>query len=373
MRFLTPLRFLFVGLLFLTIINSTYAATSDKDETKINSKETKEEKVTPTPTPLLPKETPPTGINITLSPTFLNLVADPGEEVTSQIKVKNNNNFTEYLKIDLAKFESAEGGERPLISEFTASDTYKDWISFSDNQFALAPNETRTIDVKITPPKDATLGYYYAIIIDRTIQDTAISQGAVVSGAPAVLALLEVRSPNAKRELQLVDFKTKKFFYEYLPTEFEVTVKNTGNIHIAPSGDIFIDSMRSKDIGTIRANEGRGNILPGTTRAYTAQWNDAFAVRVPKEENGQVVKDEKGNTKYTTKFDFTKANKFRVGKYTANLVMIYDNGERDIPLQANVSFWVVPWRMIVTVLLIIITPAVLVYLLMRWRYGKSRR
>jgi hypothetical protein len=25
--------------------------------------------------------------------------------------------------------------------------------------------------------------------------------------------------------------------------------------------------------------------------------------------------------------------------------MIYDNGERDVPLEQEVSFWVLPWRM----------------------------
>jgi hypothetical protein len=26
--------------------------------------------------------------------------------------------------------------------------------------------------------------------------------------------------------------------------------------------------------------------------------------------------------------------------------MVYDNGQRDIPMEATVSFWVIPWRLI---------------------------
>jgi hypothetical protein len=51
-------------------------------------------------------------------------------------------------------------------------------------------------------------------------------------------------------------------------------------------------------------------------------------------------------------------------------VMIYDNGTRDVPMDAYVSFWVVPWRVIGFVILIIATPALLVYLLTRWRFNK---
>ena len=34
---------------------------------------------------------------------------------------------------------------------------------------------------------------------------------------------------------------------------------------------------------------------------------------------------------------FTKAGKF---------VMVYDNGQRDVPIEATVSFWVIPWRLV---------------------------
>ena len=113
-----------ISLIFVAgFVNFAYAQSSKSTDPKSASKsEDDDAKLTPSPTPLVPKETPPSGINLTLAPTFLNLVTDPGEEVTSQIKVKNNNNFSEYLKIDIAKFESAEGGERPLISEFTSAD-----------------------------------------------------------------------------------------------------------------------------------------------------------------------------------------------------------------------------------------------------------
>ncbi len=170
---------------------------------------------------------------------------------------------------------------------------------------------------------------------------------AVIAGSAGITVLLDVRSPNAKRELQVANFSTDKLFYEHLPTTFRISVKNTGNVHVIPFGDIFIDSLFNKNVSqSLPMNPGRGNVLPQSEREFTAQWSDSFSVREPKMENGVVVKDKEGKEVLTTNYDFTKADKFRFGKYTAHLLMVYDNGERDVPIQATVSFWVIPWKIV---------------------------
>ncbi len=300
-----------------------------------------------TPTPLQTQgDIPATGVDLSLSPTFLSLITDPGEEVSSQFKVTNNNNFREYLNIKVAKFTASATGDGPVIADIEEGDTFAKWISFSEQEFTLDSNQTKVVTVTVNPPADAALGYYYALVVSRIGDGQQGTGQAVIAGSPALSVLVNVKSDNAKRELQLVEFKTDKFFYEYLPTTFEVKVKNTGNVHVVPVGDIFIDSVGKQDIAVIQANTGKGNVLPQTTRTYTAEWNDGFAVREVKMENGKEVLDENGKPEYTTKYDFTKADKFRIGKYTANLLLVYDNGERDIPVEATVSFWVIPWKIL---------------------------
>lgn len=303
-----------------------------------------------------PAQQPPTGVDLTLSPTFLSLITDPGETVTSQFRITNNNNFREYLKISVAKFTASADGGSPVIADIEEGDEFADWISFSENEFTVDPQEGKIIRVTISPPEDAALGYYYAVVVSRIeVEGADTDQQAVVAGSPALSVLLNVQSPNAKRELQVVEFKTERMFYEYLPSIFEIQVKNTGNVHVVPVGDIFIDSGSQKDIVVLQANEGKGNVLPNSTRTFTAQWADAFAVRVPKlDEDGRPVLNEKGEPEYETKFDFTKADKFRIGKYTANLLLVYDNGERDVPIEAQVSFWIIPWKILLGVTLVVV-------------------
>ncbi len=291
-------------------------------------------------------QAPKAPVNMTLSPTFINVVTDPGKEVASQFQVTNNNAFEENLTLDVAKYEVGNGGEGLRIVPFKSGEEEKAWMTFSEWKLNLAPNQTKTVKFYIKPSAQAALGYYYAIVVHRMKEQDKASSGAAVTGAPAFSVLLEVKSPNAKRELQLVSFATDKSFYEYLPTEFQVTFKNTGNVHVVPHGDIFVDWGDKKDVAILKINDGQGNILPGATRTYTASWNDGFLARLPQMKDGQAVRDDKGALLYETKWDFAKADKFRIGQYKANLLAVYDGGSRDIPIESHVSFWVFPWKLI---------------------------
>jgi hypothetical protein len=48
--------------------------------------------------------------------------------------------------------------------------------------------------------------------------------------------------------------------------------------------------------------------------------------------------------------------------------MVYDNGQRDVPIEATVSFWVIPWRVVGAGAVILIAAPLFASL-----YIKSRR
>lgn len=340
--------FVFASYFFAAVICSVFfiPTASFAQETTISPA-----KDAPSPTSV---PAPTTGIDLTVSPVFINLLTDPGKEVKTQVKIRNNSNITEFLTIDLKTFKAAQNGTQPQLADVPKDDTFRSWISFSEDTFSLAPNQTKTIDVTIKPSSSAALGYYYALVFQRTSEKGNTQTGALIAGAPAISLLLEVKSPTTTRELQLVDFSTDSLIYEYLPTTFKVRVKNTGNIHAVAVGDIFIDSSSKEDIGIIRINEARGNILPQSEREFTVQWNDGMISKKEVIEDGKAVVDDKGNATYDVSWDFSKADKFRFGKYTAHALVVYDNGERDIPLEAKVSFWILPWKLMGIGLLIII-------------------
>ena len=306
-------------------------------------------------------------LSISTSPLPINLLADPGTTATTQLRVKNNGTSLERLKVTLLKFKAGDMSGQPALASQAPGDTYFDWVSFSPSVFDAPPGEWQTITMSIKIPKSAAFDYDLAAVFSREAAVTPTPGSTAVAGSTATLILLTVNSPNMKRQVSPISFTADRSFYEFLPTSFSVHLRNTGNVHVAPMGNIFITNGNSQ-VDTIQVNQTGGNILPGSDRIYTAQWTDGFPVYVPKQLNGAaVVKNGKPET--TLKWDFTQVPKLRFGHYTAHLTMVYSDGIRDIPITAEVSFWVIPWRIIFIPIPIII---LIVGLFLRNRQLKHR-
>ena len=287
------------------------------------------------------------GLNLVVSPLPINLITEPGATVSAQLKIKNGADHQENLKVGLMKF-SAYGDEgKPRLMDREKGDSYFDWVSFSEEEFALQPNEWKTIKVNINVPETAAFGYYYAVTFSRKEDITSGERATKVVGATASLILLEVKVPNALRKIEVAEFSTPKKVYEFLPVQFTVKLKNDGNVHVMPRGNIFIDEGEGeKDVAILDINDQKGNILPDSTRIFESDWNDGFPVYVSKTKGNEVITDRKGREVKELKWDFSQVPKLRIGKYTANMLLVYDDGEKDVPIEGTISFWVVPWRLL---------------------------
>ncbi len=302
----------------------------------------------------LPTHAQTSALRLTTSPLPINLKTAPGSSVSATLKVKNDGLNTEKLQVELMKFKADEQTGAPILINREAGDDYFDWVTFSEKSFTLPPNEWKTLTANFQVPPEASFGYYYAIVFSRAEEKTdKIERQTFIAGGAATLVLLEVDVPGAKKEAQITSFSADKKMYEFLPVNFTVKMKNTGNVHLAPRGNIFI-SHAGKEAATLEVNLNKGSILPNSPRNFQSKWEDGFPVFVEKVKDGQPVLDEKGNHQYELKWDFSQASKLRFGKYTAKLIMVYDNGQRDVPLEAQISFWVVPWRLLAGALVILI-------------------
>lgn len=289
----------------------------------------------------------PAGLSLILSPLPINLVADPGSTVSADLKIKNGGTQTEELQVGLMKFSAFGDRGKPRVADREKGDDYFDWVTFSDNSFVLAPNEWKTIKATINVPKDAAFGYYYAVTFARKNNNIVKdSKSTTIIGATASLILLEVRSPNAVRKITVEEFSTEKKFYEFLPIKFNVKLKNEGNVHLSPRGNIFIDSATKHDVAVLEINDNKGNVLPNSERVFESEWSGGFPVYVQKIDGEKVETDKNGKEIRKLNWDFNKVTQLRFGKYTANMLLAYDDGSRDVPIEAKVSFWIIPWRLI---------------------------
>ena len=309
--------------------------------------------------------------NLITSPLPINLTTTPGKPVSAELKVKNNSTQDEELKVSLYKFSVNENSEVSL-QEKEQGDDFLDWVSFTPSVFTAEPNQWKTVKMSVDVPQDAALGYYYAVGFSRADEPQPSPSGAALKGQVITFVLLDVQVPGAKRELTITEFSADRSTYEFLPATFMVKVKNTGNIHVVPAGTVFI-KRGGQTVATLNLNPGQGNILPNSSRTFSVEWADGFPMYIPKVDNGQPVSNPDSTTAKTLKWDFSQVPDLRVGKYSAKLVLVYDDGTRDVPIEGNLGFWVMPWRLLAGLLIVLLLVGVGLWAIGKKAFGTGKR
>ncbi len=299
-------------------------------------------------------QTADNGLRLTTSPLPINLTVEPGSSVSTQLRIKNDGTQKETLKINLMKFKADDESGAPLPLDREPGDDFLDWVHFSETTFPIEANQWKTINATFDVPDTAAFGYYYAIVFSRATEASGKPGESQIAGGTAILVLLEAKVPNAKREVTVTSFSADRKWYEFLPTTFTVKLKNTGNVHIAPRGNIFIGRPGKKADSIIEVNLGKGNILPDSSRIFESSWAEGFPVYQNKEEDGKTVLDAQGKAVKELVWNWKDASKLRFGKYEAKLVLVYDDGQRDVPIEGVVEFWVIPWRLLIGGLFILL-------------------
>ena len=289
-----------------------------------------------------------TSLHLTVANPVVSLSIKPGAQYVLPIRVQNAGASSEKIKVGLMKFSAGAETGSPLLADLTSDDIYAKWISFNIKMFEIQPQEWKTITATFTVPVNAGFSYFPAIVFSR---DDVVSQSSSAQlelrGAAASLVLLGIDRPDAVRSLSLASFTVDKPFYEYLPVTFTVRVTNNGNTFVLPRGNIFIDHGSTKGVAAFTINNQHGSILPDSTRAYTdSSWTDGFPVYSPFVANS--------STETKLNWDTNQISKIRFGRFTANLVLVYNDGTRDIPVEAHADFWVIPWRLLLGLLVLLI-------------------
>ena len=282
-----------------------------------------------------------------VSPSPLVSTLKPGQATTLELKIRNAGTQTENLKIAPRSFKITQDQQFEL--DDTKQPEVAGWIKFSEPRFTVKAGQTYTQRVTINVPKEAGFSYSFILLINRADDIQPEDGSAALKGSVALFTLLNIDRPGATRQLEVAKFTTSKGVYEYLPTEFDIDFKNTGNTIVQPAGSLFVQrsSNDQNPLGTLAVNDSNGYILPGTTRTLRVNWEDGFPVT-------RTTTGPDGKTSNHTDWNWNNIGNIRFGKYTAKLVAIYNDGQRDVPVLAEVTFWVIPWKIMLGVLVVIL-------------------
>lgn len=301
--------------------------------------------------------TPQGDFSLQVTPSPLVATVKPGETSKLELKIRNAGTAPEELKIEPRSFKFNSSDGQVTLNDTTPPEIAS-WISFSSPTFTVQPGQWFTETVNVSLPKDSGFSYSFALVISRKNAPKPAEGTRLLKGSLAIFSLINVDRPGATSKLEVVSFKTDKHVYEYLPANLTVTFRNSGNTIVQPYGNIFIQRTKNSKtpITTLPVNETKSYILPGTERSTSASWTSGFAVY-------RTTENDDGTKKGSLQLNWDNLSDFRFGRYTAKMVAVYSDGTHDIPIEGEVSFWVIPWRSI----LVLIAVVAALWFVARWR------
>jgi len=246
----------------------------------------------------------------------------PGGSTNEQITVTNRTGSTTDFVVELEDFTSATSSKDvvQLLGDQTGPASLKDFLNPELTEFTLASGEQITFNVDVSVPEDAEPGGRYgAVIIRQATEEKTEGTGAQVVARLASLFLVEVEG-DLTREGQLADFRiagpSSVFWNSSGPESYEILFENTGNIHLTPYGEITIKNIFGQTLKEIPIDAYFA--LPDSTRYR------------------EILHSVDG---------------FQLGRYTAQLNLNRSYG--DTVDTATVSYWIIPWKVLLAALLII--------------------
>lgn len=265
-----------------------------------------------------------------ISPPVVNLRGDPGETIKTQIGIRNVANVPLVVRGQANDFVAAgEDGNPKLLLEESEESPYsmKSWFG-ALSQLNLEPKKIENLTVTINIPANAAPGGYYSTIRFTANAPGVEGNGVALSASLGALILMRVNG-DAKEKLSIEEFTTidssgnSAWLFESVPVNFLLRTKNEGNLHEQPVGQATVKDMFGNAVGLVNINLEKRNVLPGSIRRFEAPLDKA------------VIGD-----------------RMLFGRYTADLVVTYGtSGEK---VTTNLSFWVIPWKFILIVIIVLV-------------------
>ncbi|MBY0538373.1 LytR C-terminal domain-containing protein [Patescibacteria group bacterium] len=216
---------------------------------------------------------------LSVSPTLFQMSANPSQSWTSEIRVVNVNDYPITVYPQVVNFapsgETGTGSLIPIFAEETQGKTLAEWVTLSQSEVLILPQQTVTIPFSVTVVDDAAPGGHYAAILVGTKPPARTNEAAQVQTAQFVTALIFVRvSGDVLEAGNIREFTTAKTINSEPNIQFDVRFENTGNVHLQPQGDITITNMWGSQRGVIPINYQThfGNVLPNSIRKFSFTW-----------------------------------------------------------------------------------------------------
>ncbi len=265
--------------------------------------------------------------SLEISPPSQDISVDPGKTITVNAKIRNKSNESLPIQVHIEDF-TASGKEGQIALTNEGQYSLINWTTLSPASFTLKPGQEQEVTATIHVPQKAAGGRYGSFVFGVV---PAGAKPGTAALAQEIASLFLVRiSGTVNEQLRLIGFNAPKFS-EFGPIPFDMTFKNTGNVHVKTFGLVNVTNMFDQKVADIVVSGT--NVFPGGTRIIRTTLN----------------------------------NKFLIGTYHATAIMYYGSVKNQT-LTASVGFLVFPVRIFAAAVIILF----LAYL-MRKRLKKAMK
>jgi hypothetical protein len=271
----------------------------------------------------------PASASFKVSPTTVDLSRDPGGAALGTIGVRLRQEHGHRYRALVQEIDQKADGTQVYGPASGSPYSASSWVTLSPTRFTGAPNRTQPIQYRVQVPADAEPGDHLASI---TVQRLASPNDATATAVMAISVRLTIRVQGPVHErARITGFDVPGIAAGEDPVKIVTTVKNAGNVTL---------DFEGANRGGVRILDGDdrrevlpfgGRLFPGQVRVFDSRWEDPPLFG-----------------------DFDAEATIRTGARSVS--------ERD-------GFWVIPWRQIVALLLLVAAVLVLAWGWRRRRWG----
>lgn len=239
----------------------------------------------------------------------------PGETVIQEVTITNRISDDRTFRLEVEDITGSQDGSSAvsLTGDERGPYSIRDYIQFPQDEIELELGERARVPVTITVPPDAEPGGYYGSVLVSTVR-TADGQAEGVPRSPIIarvgsLFFLTVQGDTVRDGetvgLSLID---DAWWYESGPVNIGILYENQGTVHLNPYGELSVTNMFGEEVGFVELEPWF--VLPSSLRVREIEWD----------------------------------REFLLGRYTVTAHI--NRGYDDIVDEMQISFWVLPWKIV---------------------------
>lgn len=254
--------------------------------------------------------------DLVVGPGKAEIEVKPGQTLIYEISVTNRISDNRIFEIEVEDMTGSTDGSKPvlLLGEETGPYSLKDYISFPNNRFELDLGERARIPVTISIPPDAEPGGFYGSVLISTVQTEEIEDPNTTARSPIIARIGtlffvtvpgDVKYEGETKELSLFN---NKWWFEKGPIELSLLYENSGSVHLNPYGELRVHNLFGEEVGFVELEPWF--VLPKSLRSRELTWD----------------------------------RELLFGRYKATVLI--NRGYDDVIDERSVVFWVLPWKIV---------------------------